>query len=190
MPNKVKVTKDEILNESIKIVRESGMDSLNARLIAKRLNCSIQPVYYHFPTMNELRNAVKKEIRKIYNEYILSSEKSNGKHFREVGFAYLKFAKLEKNFFKILFMNDDNNKLELNANVDENYEYILNTVVEEYGISREDATIVYENLWVTTHGLAVMIATGFANPEPQEISKILANTCKGMILLVKKGELV
>ena len=53
MPNTTKIQRDDIIKVSIDIVRESGMDKINARSIAKILNCSTQPIYYHFPTIEQ-----------------------------------------------------------------------------------------------------------------------------------------
>ena len=44
MPPKVKVTQDQIIQAAMDIVRESGIDALNARALAKQLDCSIQPI--------------------------------------------------------------------------------------------------------------------------------------------------
>lgn len=189
MPNRIKVTKDDILNESLKIIRKEGIEALNARKIASKLGCSTQPIYYHFPTIVQLKECVKKEIRKIYSQYILESKKAEKLHFKAVGISYITFAIKEPSYFKILFMNSDNNKFEINAKVDDNYEYVLSTIREEYEIDEESAKSLYENIWVTTHGLAVMIATGFSRPTSEEINKILTNSFQGLLYLVKKGEL-
>lgn len=41
MPPKIKVTQDQIILAAMNIVRESGIDALNARALAKHLDCSI-----------------------------------------------------------------------------------------------------------------------------------------------------
>lgn len=53
MPPKAKVTKDMIINAAINVVREAGVENINARTVAKKLNCSTQPVMYHFETIEE-----------------------------------------------------------------------------------------------------------------------------------------
>jgi len=58
MPPKIKVTKDEIINNAIEIVRKDGEQSINARTIATQLNCSTQPIFSNFATMDDLRLAV------------------------------------------------------------------------------------------------------------------------------------
>lgn len=46
MPAKRKIYKEDIINASLNIIREKGMDGLNARKLAKKLGCSIQPIFY------------------------------------------------------------------------------------------------------------------------------------------------
>jgi len=67
MPPKVKVTQDQIIQAAMDIVRESGIDALNARALAKQLDCSIQPIFKNFETMGSLKQALLVEAQKIYD---------------------------------------------------------------------------------------------------------------------------
>ena len=58
MPPKVKITKNEIVQAGLDIVRHEGEDSLNARGIAAVLGCSTQPIFSNYASMEELRRAV------------------------------------------------------------------------------------------------------------------------------------
>lgn len=53
MPRKVSVTKQMIENVSIDMIKNG--ETLNARAIAKHLDCSIQPIFYNFATMDDLK---------------------------------------------------------------------------------------------------------------------------------------
>lgn len=183
MPNKIKVTKEDILNCALAITRKEGISNVNARRLAKDLHCSIQPIYYYFDTMDNLREQIVLEAKKVYNGYILASKNDpNFTPFKAVGVAYIKFASLEPNLFKLLFMSHLNNQFGINANIDDNYEYILSTI----DAPKEDAIKIYEALWITTHGIATMIVTGFMKLPPEEISNILTSVYKGQILLAKE----
>ena len=58
MPPKIKVTKDDIISAAVEIIRSKGAQAINARAVAAELNCSTQPVYSNFATIDELRLAV------------------------------------------------------------------------------------------------------------------------------------
>lgn len=51
MPPKAKITKDMIIDAAFEIARETGAENINARTVSKKLNCSTQPVMYHFATI-------------------------------------------------------------------------------------------------------------------------------------------
>jgi len=70
MPPKVKITKEEIINTAVDIVRKNGAQAINARTIAYMLNCSIQPVFSNFATMDELRLAVVEKADILCQEYM------------------------------------------------------------------------------------------------------------------------
>ena len=58
MPPKPKITKDMVIAAAFEVVRKAGAENINARTVSNRLNCSTQPVMYHFATIEELKNAV------------------------------------------------------------------------------------------------------------------------------------
>ena len=55
MPPKIKIDKDNIIKAAVQIVRERGIDALNARAVAQKLNCSTQPIFSNYDSMNELK---------------------------------------------------------------------------------------------------------------------------------------
>ena len=57
MPPKSRYTKEEIANEALEIIRESGYDSLNARSLASRLNISTMPLFHSYENMEEIKKA-------------------------------------------------------------------------------------------------------------------------------------
>ena len=70
MPPKVKITKSDIIQTSISLIRNLGYDALNTRNIAKELDCSTQPIFSNFASMEELEKEV---FLYTYNIYVLSS---------------------------------------------------------------------------------------------------------------------
>ena len=48
MPKQIKISKDDILRAALEIVRNDGIEKVSNREIAKKLNCSIRPIYYQF----------------------------------------------------------------------------------------------------------------------------------------------
>ena len=107
MPPKVKTTKDAIVSTAVEIVRQQGAEALNARAIAAELGCSTQPIFSNFATMDELRLAVAQQADALYQEYV-RRETDSGEYppYKAGGMAYIRFAKEEKELFKLLYMCD------------------------------------------------------------------------------------
>ncbi|MBQ9922065.1 MAG: TetR/AcrR family transcriptional regulator, partial [Clostridia bacterium] len=79
MPPKVKITKKDIIKTALELVEQNGDDSLNARSIAAALNCSTQPVFSNFQSMEELQREV---VNAAYEKYMdfLRREAESGKY--------------------------------------------------------------------------------------------------------------
>ena len=74
MPPRAKITKDMVIDAAFEIAREAGGENINARTVAKKLNCSTQPVMYHFATVDELRKAVYAKADGYHSEYLMNIE--------------------------------------------------------------------------------------------------------------------
>ena len=53
MPPKAKITKEMILNTVLEITKETGFETVNARSIAGRLQCSTRPIFTCYENMEE-----------------------------------------------------------------------------------------------------------------------------------------
>lgn len=72
MPPKAKITREMVVDAAFDIARETGAENINARTVSKRLNCSTQPVMYHFATIEELKRAAYAKADSFHTEYLLS----------------------------------------------------------------------------------------------------------------------
>ena len=76
MAPKVRITKDDIINASIDIIKREGLDALNARAVASALGCSTQPVFSNFATMEELLRAVLESSHRLYLSFLEEEARS------------------------------------------------------------------------------------------------------------------
>ena len=104
MPPIKRVQKEDIIKVTLEILKKEDMKSVNARKIAKELNCSVQPIYHNFKNMEDLKQVVFKEMYKLYQEYMIKGSKEE-KSYKGMGLAYIKYAKDYPNYFKLIFMN-------------------------------------------------------------------------------------
>ena len=77
MPPKAKITREMIIDATFEIIRNTGVETVNARTISKKLNCSTQPVMYHFKTIDELKRAVYEKSDEYHSAYIMDIHSNN-----------------------------------------------------------------------------------------------------------------
>lgn len=179
MPPKVKVTKEDVINAAVEIVRNSGSQAINARTIASVLNCSTQPVFSNFATMDELRLAVVEKADILCQEYMqreIESEKFPA--YKANGMAYIRFAKEEKELFKLLYMRDRSS--ESIPEGSELYDKMEALVHNNTGLSGADVKLFHLEMWAYVHGIATMFATGFLDLDWELVSKMLTDSYQGL----------
>lgn len=107
MPPKTSVTREKIVEAAVDFVRKNGADQLNARALAKALSCSTQPLFYQFESMQEIRQAVIVRAKEIYVCFLQREmQRTDEPAYKLSGLGYIRFAKEEKELFKLLFMRE------------------------------------------------------------------------------------
>lgn len=178
MPPRVKITKDEIIERAIDLVREGGGQAINARAIAKALGCSTQPIFSNFATVKELELAVVSRAYELYTAF-LESEAKSGKYpkYKAFGMAYIRFAKEERELFKLLFMCDRGGK-GLTPTAD--FEASVQMIMSANEVTREEAQLIHLEMWSAVHGIATMQATSFVELDWELISTMLTDIYQGV----------
>lgn len=179
MPPKVKVTKGAIIDTAMSIVRISGASSLNARTIAGLLGCSTQPIFSNFATMDALYYAVVEKADQLYHTY-LQDEINSGNYpaYKATGMAYIRFAKEERELFKLLFMRDragENHPKE--TEIDNQLETIIQ---QSTGLDGQQLQLFHLEIWAYVHGIAVMFATGYLDLDWDLVSKMTSDAYQGL----------
>ncbi|MCM1054037.1 MAG: WHG domain-containing protein [Bacteroides sp.] len=188
MPPKSKFTKEEIVAAAFKIASEEGISSVTARAVGAKLNSSARPIFTVFHSMDDLIREVILAARALYNEYIKEGLREEIR-FKGVGTQYIKFAIEHPKLFQILFMSERDDHLTINSipAVDDNYDDILSSITNQYGLDRETALSLYRHLWVYTHGIASLCATKTLEFKSEEISEMMTDVFVSL-LIKKKSE--
>ncbi len=179
MPPKVKVSQSDILLAAVDIVRNAGAEALNARDIAKVLGCSTQPIFSNFATMDALRLAVMEAAQALYEEYT-RQEIQTGQYpvYKSTGMAYIRFAKEEKELFKLLYMRDRSGEA-IPAQTQET-EQLAALIQSNTDFSLEQARLFHLEMWAFVHGIAVILATNYLDLDTELISQMLSDAFLGV----------
>lgn len=179
MAPRVRVSKEDIVRAAVELLRVGGEDMLNARSIAARIGCSTQPIFSNFSNMEELRGEVIKAAEEVYRGFI-AEEMATGEFppYKASGMAYIRFAKEERELFRLLFMrrrtqeemrNDDS---ALTADV-------MKMIREATSLDGRQASLLHLEVWTFVHGIAVMVATEYFEPERELLSRMLTDAYQG-----------
>ena len=179
MAPKVKITKDDIIDAAMGLVRTEGERAIGARALASALNCSTQPIFSNFESMEELKLAVVKKADELCGEYI-QREIEGGLYpaYKASGMAYIRFAKEEKELFKLLYMRDRTGE-------DPSLDSPITAKMEDFvqsntGLCSADAKLFHLEIWACVHGIAAMFATSFIDLEWELVSKMITDTYMGL----------
>ena len=178
MPPKVRITKKNITETALELVRESGEVAINARNVASALGCSTQPVFSNFATVDELKSAVVHAAYELYLDF-LKNEAESGKYpkYKSFGMAYIRFAKEERELFKLLFMCDRMGKA---ISPPQDFEQSVEMIMAANEVSRETAELMHLECWAFVHGIASMIATSFLELDSELISNMVTDVYMGI----------
>ena len=179
MPPKVKVSKEDIINTTVELVRKYGEGAINARNIASALNCSTQPIFSNFSTMDDLRIAVILRAEAFCNEYI-KREIDSGVYvpYKASGMAYIRFAKEEKELFKLLYMRDRSKEDMFAENELSNIMFQM--VKDNTGLDGDKNRLFHLEIWAYVHGIATMFATNYFPLDWELVSQMITDVYQGL----------
>ena len=174
MPKQTQTSREDVINAGLKIIKEEGIEGVNARAIAKILNTSVHPIFHHFKNMEELKKNLFNEALEIYKGYI-QQEKDPNYTYRLMGLNYIKFAKEQPNVFKMLFMSETNMTVNNFMMSDKAYEYIEKIISSETKMDKEEILSFHKKMWFFTHGIATLVANKTCTLTDDELNILLVD---------------
>ncbi len=178
MPPRVRIAKEEIVKTAVELVRQNGEQAINARAVAIALDCSTQPIFSNFRTMEELKEATVAAAYGIYLDF-LKREAESGEYppYKSFGMAYIRFAKEEKELFRLLFMRD---RTKEDTSVSPDFEASVQMIAKANGVTLERARLMHMEMWSCVHGIGTMLATSFFSLDWELISGMLTDVYQGI----------
>ena len=65
----------------------------------------------------------------------------------------------------------------------ETAEVCIQAICRDYGLSREKARVLFQNVWIYTFGVGTLCARGMCRFSQEEVGKMLSTTFRAMLLL-------
>ena len=189
MPPTAKITKDMVIDAAFEIARTTGAENINARTVSEKLNCSTQPVMYHFSTIEELKRAVYIKSDCYHTEYLMNFEKPQKGIMLGIGLNYIRFAIEEPHLFRFLFQSGfavENSLLEMIDSKE--LEPVLFAMQNAVGMSLEQTKEVFLTISMFAHGYASIIANNSLEYDEELAAAHLARAYRGAILAVQEKQ--
>ena len=187
MPPKPKITRDMVIDAAFEVARKTGAENINARTVSKKLNCSTQPVMYHFATIEELKRAVYTKLDRYHAKYLMKIEEPSKGVMLGMGLNYIRFAVEEPHLFCFLFQSGfavENNLLEMIDS--EELVPIISAMQKAIGMNIEQTKKVFLTISLFAHGYASIIANNSLEYDEELIKSHLELAYRGAILAVQE----
>ena len=180
MPPKPRITKEMVVDAAFELARETGAENINARTVAKKLNCSTQPVMYHFATMEELKKAAYAKADRYHSEYLMNMESQQGGVMLGIGLNYIRFAMEEPHLFRFLFQSNFFTGTTLLEMIDaEELAPVLLAMQGVVGGSIEQVKENFITIFLFAHGYASIIANNSLEYDEELIKSHLERAYRG-----------
>lgn len=185
MPPKARITKEMIVDAAFEITRANGIEAVNARTLSEKLNCSTQPVMYHFKKIDDIKRALYEKADAYHSAYI--TDISGEDPMIEIGLLYIRFAANERNLFRFLFQSDEFSGKSLSELINaEEMKPILAILEEAADMDTQQAKSVFKSLFLFAHGYASMFANNTLKYDEESILSDLTRIWNGAIYAAKE----
>lgn len=184
MPRSAQFTQEEVINAAVQIVESEGIEKLTARSLGKKLGSSSRPIFTTFKSMEEVFDGVLNFAESLYQTYVRSGL-LKPIAFKGVGESYIRFAEEHPKLFRLLFMRERAELPDLKSIlglIEESYSIILNSITENYSVDETFAKDLYFQMWIYSHGIAVLIVDKMCRFNETEISDLLTNAFKSFLI--------
>lgn len=174
MPPKQRITREMILERSFEMFCREGMEVVNARSVAKALNCSTQPIFSYFSGMQDLKNALEDKAGALFQE-ALRVEDQPGDPLVRLGCAYTRFAGEQPRLFSHLFLLKQDDQLYPFAS-EARHSDLLRREAAYTGFTMEQTDALCVQMSVYIHGLAVLRAADRVDFTPETMEQMIKRT--------------
>ena len=186
MPAVRKVSKEQIIDAAVDVLRDDGFSAINARSVAKKLGCSTQPIYFSFRNMEELKAALTERAIQMHTQRVRDSlriHEGNDSRYSSYGMGFVKFAAEEKQLFRWLYLEGE--QLGPYQN-DVLTSEVISVITEEFGYEEDVARRFHQDMVYFTYGLASLANTDHLHLTEAELREAFRREFRALIAIYGK----
>ena len=164
---------------------------MTAREVGKRLGTTVSPIFTIFTNMEDLKWAARELAIKEFEEYV-SDFREYTPAFKRIGMKMVSYAIHEPELYKLLFMQERPQGQKFSDTMGE-LGSMAGTCIEllekDYGVTKEEASSLFEQMWVYTYGIGSLCAMKVCDFTEEEIANRLGQIFAGQLMLIKSGRM-
>lgn len=177
MPPKVKISKEDIINKAVELINNEKV--LTASSLSKALNCSTQPIFWSFDSMDDVKKQAFDQAHKQFSDFLRLPIENVGP-YKATGIRYIQFARNNRGLFKFLFMSERAKEENILVN-DSNLLFLVRLIMNKEPMDEDNAKEICKIMWLFCHGIATMIAMNTVDINETEVDKMLDRVCLGLL---------
>jgi len=160
MARKATVTETMILDSAFELMRQEGYEQVTARKLAAKVGCSTQPIFRLYANMDRLMEDVYDRAALFFQRFYETAPKEEKVPFQDLGMAYIRFAREEKNIFGMLFLSKHRGSKSMYELLNGDIRAIGQEVAKAKKMGEKNPADLFAKLWIFIHGIACMSLTG------------------------------
>jgi AcrR family transcriptional regulator len=176
MARKESISRNGLLDAAFTMVKEDGAVSITARKLAAKANCSTQPIFRVFKSMEEVEKELFLKAVVFFDEFCRAFIKKSDVPFVNLGMAYIQFALDNKNIFALLFTSDKRHGKTLYDLINGDSGAIGKEIAKAKAEGCKDAGNLFMKMWMVIHGSACMSLTGDYDLNEADTQKLLEDS--------------
>lgn len=178
MARKAVVTKEILRNSAFALMREEGFEQVTARKLAVKAGCSTQPIFRLYENMEQVMEEVYEKAIIFFEEFYAAYPRWVDTPFVNLGMAYIRFAAVEKNIFRLLFLSEHRGKRSMYTLLNGKTGAVSSEAAKAMEDGVADAGSLFMKMWMFIHGAACMSLTGDFDLTERETLGLLKDSYK------------
>jgi AcrR family transcriptional regulator len=178
MPRTITITRENLIEAAVSLLKREGMNALTARKLAKEAGCSTQPIFRAYQNMEELYGDVFGVCADLFNEHCASYSSDSNVPFVNIGLAYISFAQNNKEIFRLLFLSDNRYGRSLVELLNGDTGFLKEQIASAKAQGSADPQGLFMKMWMLIHGSACMSLTDDYDLDINETRKLLEDAEK------------
>lgn len=175
MARKAVVTKEILLDSAFALMREEGFEEVTARKLAVKAGCSTQPIFRLYENMEQVMEEVYERAITFFEDFYAAYPRWVETPFVNLGMSYIRFATVEKNIFRLLFLSEHRGKRSMYTLLNGKTGAVSKEAAKAKENGVTDAGSLFLKMWIFIHGAACMALTDDFDLTERETLGLLKN---------------